>query len=675
MKFKLFSFFLAAWMVNVSAQEKSESSNMAVSHSKISYNVSADNESQTTNLLEILQKYPMIAVDGSGQITLNGVADFGLSIDGKFFSIQSPLTADILKSIPARTVDKVEILTNPSSALLMECSGGMINIVTKKQTIDGTDVSLGLNATTLGLLGGDASFNTKHKGLMLNGTYSYGFDNYSKSAISAETANGVQTKRIKINPEKVHRANVNAYYQLTKRDDMGIAFNLFSNPVTFPRESVFSDPESNYLSENSSTQDITPSYYNISAYYAHLFSPNGTKLSLTYSYNNQPITNNYASESILSIDNQVSKISSYSNKKYNQKRRDAIIDFVLPFALHHEISIGGRYSWLINNESYYSSAKYDQNQPSYSYREVKINFDRWYTYFQYQFHSKAFQLTAAVSSEQDQYLSWKIYDDNKINILPSLNLSYAFNKNSVIRADYHSHLASSLWMSNSNLISPLFEQQYTSFLYNDGRTHSFHLGYSKMTSKLNFLLDAFYIYGGDRNFKNRLPIFSPGNPDQEYYSFFERKCFQKTTLSAAASYRFSKAIKLQLAATGGYSDEKYTSREKEFITVDNQSTSGFDGNVTASGWFNLSNGYFLNASGGYYFPLVLPVVKCYNNYFYRVRASKDFLKEKLTLALFVNDFIAKDKRVKQHIGYQKYITNETTGREFGLSMVYHFSFQ
>jgi len=246
-------------------------------------------------------------------------------------------------------------------------------------------------------------------------------------------------------------------------------------------------------------------------------------------------------------------------------------------------------------------------------------------------------------------------------------------KITIIRADYHSHLASSLWMSNSSLVSPLFEQQYNSFSYNDGRTHSFHLGYSKMTSKLNFLVDAFYLYGGDRNFRNKLQIFSSVDPGQDYYIFLERKCFQKTTLSAAASYQFSKAIKLQLAAAGGYSDEKYTSPEKEFITVDNQSTSGFDGNVTASGWFNLSNGYFLNASGGYYFPLVLPVVKCYNNYFYRVRASKDFLKEKLTLALFINDFIAKDKRVKQHIGYQKYVTDETTGREFGLSMVYHFS--
>jgi len=484
MKFKFLSFFLAVCMVNVSAQEKSESSNMAVSHCKISYNVSADNESQTTNLLDILQKYPMIAVDGLGQMTLNGVPDFGLSIDGKFFSIQSSLTADILKSIPAKTVDKVEILTNPSSALIAECSGGVINIVTKKQTTNGTDVSLGLNATTLGLLGGDASFNTKYKGLTLNGTYSYGFDNYSKSALSTVTSNGLQTNEIKIHPEKLHRANVNAFYQLTKNDGMGVAFNLFSNPATLHSGSVTSSSLYNYSSKISSADDITPSYYNISAYYAHLFSPNGTKLSLTYSYNSQPITDNYTSENVININDQVTNFFSYSIEKYNQKRQDAILDFVLPFALHHEISIGGRYSWLKDNGSYNYLEMRNSEKQSYGESGSKIDIKRWYTYLQYQFHSKNFQLTAAVSTEQDPPLSWIIYDDDIINILPSLNLSYAFNKNSIIRADYHSHLASSLWMSNSSLISPMYDQTNVS-TYNDGRSHFFHLGYSKITSKFS----------------------------------------------------------------------------------------------------------------------------------------------------------------------------------------------
>lgn len=666
MKFKFLSFFLAVCMVNVSAQEKSESSNMAVSHCKISYNVSADNESQTTNLLDILQKYPMIAVDGLGQMTLNGVPDFGLCIDGKIFSIQSSLTADILKSIPAKTVDKVEILTNPSSALIAECSGGVINIVTKKQTINGTDVSLGLNATTLGLLGGDASFNTKYKGLTLNGTYSYGFDNYSKSALTTVTSNGLQTNETKIHPEKLHRANVNAFYQLTKRDGIGAAFNLFSNPVTFPLESVLTYPQSDFYRKDSSTEDITPSYYNISAYYAHLFSPNGTKLSLTYSYNSQPITDDYVSEDVMNSNGQVTNLSSYYNEKYNQKRQDAILDFVLPFALHHEISIGGKYSWLKRNDTYNSSARYDPIQPSYSYRMFKVNFERWYTYLQYQFHNKNFQLTAAVSTEQDPSLSWIIYDDDIINILPSLNLSYAFNKNSIIRADYHSHLASSLWMSNSSLVSPMYDQLNAS-TYNDGRSHFFHLGYSKITSKFNLLLDANYIYGGDRIGKIKRYIPSSTNTTEVTFAIWEPLCFQKTLVSATASYQFSKAMKLQLAATGGYYDEGYMEFNKKLTKT------GFDGSLVASSWFSLPDSYMLNVNGGYYSPRKSVALDSYNNYFYRVRASKNFLKDKLTVAIFANNFIAKNKEVKQQDINENDIKLKTTGREFGLSMVYHFS--
>ena len=666
MKFKFLSFFLAVCMVNVSAQEKSESSNMAVSHCKISYNVSADNESQTTNLLDILQKYPMIAVDGLGQMTLNGVPDFGLSIDGKFFSIQSSLTADILKSIPAKTVDKVEILTNPSSALIAECSGGVINIVTKKQTTNGTDVSLGLNATTLGLLGGDASFNTKYKGLTLNGTYSYGFDNYSKSALSTVTSNGLQTNEIKIHPEKLHRANVNAFYQLTKNDGMGVAFNLFSNPATLHSGSVTSSSLYNYSSKISSADDITPSYYNISAYYAHLFSPNGTKLSLTYSYNSQPITDNYTSENVININDQVTNFFSYSIEKYNQKRQDAILDFVLPFALHHEISIGGRYSWLKDNGSYNYLEMRNSEKQSYGESGSKIDIKRWYTYLQYQFHSKNFQLTAAVSTEQDPPLSWIIYDDDIINILPSLNLSYAFNKNSIIRADYHSHLASSLWMSNSSLISPMYDQTNVS-TYNDGRSHFFHLGYSKITSKFSFLLDANYIYGGDRTGKIKEIILSSTNTTETRVAVCDPLCFQKTIVSATASCQFSKAMKLQLVATGGYSDGGYMDFNK------NLTKTGFDGSLVASSWFSLPDGYLLNVNGGYYSPRKSVALDSYNNYFYRVRASKNFLKDKLTVAIFANNFIAKNKEVKQQDINENDIKLKTTGREFGLSMVYHFS--
>ena len=666
MKFKFLSFFLAVCMVNVSAQEKSESSNMAVSHSKISYNISADNESQTNNLLEILQKYPMIAVDGLGQMTLNGVPDFGLSIDGKFFSIQSSLTTDILKSIPAKTVDKVEILTNPSSALIAECSGGVINIVTKKQTINGTDVSLGLNATTLGLLGGDASFNTKYKGLTLNGTYSYGFDNYSKSALTTVAYNGLLTNETKIHPEKLHGANVNAFYQLTKRDGIGAAFNLFSNPATFPLESVLTYPQSDFYSKDSSTKDITNSYYNISAYYAHLFSPNGTKLSLTYSFNNQPINYNYTRYNIINSDGRIYAYSSYTIRKYNRKRQDVMLDFALPFALHHEISIGGKYSWLKNNSSYDNLETLNSEKQSYSNNYFKVNFERWYTYLQYQFHCNGFQLTAALRTELKQYLSWIIYDENIINILPSLNLSYAFDKSSTIRADYHSHLASSLWVSNSSLVSPMYDQLNTSS-YNDGRSHFFHLGYSKIASKFNLLLDANYIYGGDRIGKIKRYIPSSANTTKVTFAVWEPLCFQKTLLSATASYQFSKAMKLQLVATGGYYDEGYMEFNKKLTKT------GFDGSLVASSWFNFSDGYMLNVNGGYYFPRKSVPLDSYNNYFYRVRASKNFLKDKLTVAIFANDFITRKKDVKQHDINKNDIKLKTTGREFGLSMVYHFS--
>ena len=100
---------------------------------------------------------------------------------------------------------------------------------------------------------------------------------------------------------------------------------------------------------------------------------------------------------------------------------------------------------------------------------------------------------------------------------------------------------------------------------------------------------------------------------------------------------------------------------------------GFDGSLVASSWFSLPDSYMLNVNGGYYSPRKSVALDSYNNYFYRVRASKIFLKDKLTVAIFANNFIAKNKEVKQHDIYEDDIKLKTTGREFGLSMVYHFS--
>ena len=476
----------------------------------------------------------------------------------------------------------------------------------------------------------------------------------------------LQTNETNIHPEKLNRANVNAFYQLTKSDGIGTAFNLFSNPATLHSGSVTSSSESTFSSNFSSAQKITPSYYNISAYYAHLFSPNGTKLSLTYSYNNQPINDKYTSDNLMNSNGQIYAYSSYSIGKYNRKRQDVMLDFALPFALHHEISIGGKYSWLKNNSSYDYLETLNSEKQSYGDNYFKVNFERWYTYLQYQFHSKNFQLTAAVSTEQNQPLSWIMYDDDIINILPSLNLSYSFNKSSIIRADYHSHLASSLWVSNSNLVSPLYDQQNAS-TYNDRRSHFFHLGYSKIASKFNFLLDANYIYGGDRIGKIKENIPSSANITETRIAVYDPLCFQKTILSATASYQFSKAMKLQLVATGGYYDEGYIDFHSKLTKT------GFDGSLVASSWFSLPDGYLLNVNGGYYSPRKSVTLDTYNNYFYRVRASKNFLKDRLTLAIFANNFITKNKEVKQQDIYENDIKLKTTGREFGLSMVYHFS--
>lgn len=121
------------------------------------YNVSADNDSKTYTLLEMLRKVPMVSVDGQDNITVNGSSNFQIYVDGKPSLLFSGNPSQIFKSMPASAVQNIEVVTNPGARFDAEGTGGIINLVMNKAMGPDMSDTKAYNAS-VNLRGGNRGF-------------------------------------------------------------------------------------------------------------------------------------------------------------------------------------------------------------------------------------------------------------------------------------------------------------------------------------------------------------------------------------------------------------------------------------------------------------------------------------------------------------------------------------
>lgn len=102
--------------------------------------------------VDILENVPSVQVDIEGNVSLRGSTGFTVLIDGKP-TILEP--SDALRQIPSSSIENIEIITNPSVKFEPDGATGIINIITKKNYLDGLSGIVNLNAGMYGQYGGD----------------------------------------------------------------------------------------------------------------------------------------------------------------------------------------------------------------------------------------------------------------------------------------------------------------------------------------------------------------------------------------------------------------------------------------------------------------------------------------------------------------------------------------
>ena len=102
------------------------------------------------NATELLEQIPSIEVTTDGEISLRGNSSVEVWINGKASGLTSDNRYDILQQIPAESIERVEVIDNPSARFSAEGSAGIINIILKRDRKAGYYGSLRAGADTRG---------------------------------------------------------------------------------------------------------------------------------------------------------------------------------------------------------------------------------------------------------------------------------------------------------------------------------------------------------------------------------------------------------------------------------------------------------------------------------------------------------------------------------------------
>jgi len=110
---------------------------------------------------DVLQNVPSVSVDADGNVSLRGNSNVTILIDGKPSTLLGSDVTSALQSLPAGSIESVEVITNPSAKYDAQGTTGIINIVLKHDAKLGINGSATLGAGTNDKYNGNLSLNVR----------------------------------------------------------------------------------------------------------------------------------------------------------------------------------------------------------------------------------------------------------------------------------------------------------------------------------------------------------------------------------------------------------------------------------------------------------------------------------------------------------------------------------
>ena len=176
---------------------------------------------------EALENIPSVEVDNDGNVSLRGNASVEVWINGKASGLTADNRAQILQQLPAESIERIEVIDNPSAKFSAEGSAGIINIVLKKDLKPGYYGSYQVGANTRG--GANTSFNINYNSPLLDAYANIGFRHRENKSHNESEQLFTQTNQFQwYRGETANRGNnlfsrAGITLHATKKDDFSLS--------------------------------------------------------------------------------------------------------------------------------------------------------------------------------------------------------------------------------------------------------------------------------------------------------------------------------------------------------------------------------------------------------------------------------------------------------------------
>lgn len=199
------------------------------------YNVAQDLTLRGGTANDVLKNLPSIDLDQDGRILLRGEGSVNILIDGKPSSLTGSNGKTLLDALPAGSIERIEIVTNPSAKYDPDGSSGIINIVLKKNKLKGFNGLITANLGSGNFNGGnvaDESVSLSYRNASFNAFASYngryldGYRNnflYSRQTLANDSVVILDQNRLGTDLNAGHTARMG--FDWTLKHNRSIAFS------------------------------------------------------------------------------------------------------------------------------------------------------------------------------------------------------------------------------------------------------------------------------------------------------------------------------------------------------------------------------------------------------------------------------------------------------------------
>ncbi|HEY5370332.1 MAG TPA: outer membrane beta-barrel protein [Hanamia sp.] len=316
--------------------------------------------------IDVMKNIPSVSVDVDGNIEMRNSSPT-IFIDGR----PTILTLD---QIASDDIDRIEIITNPSAKYDASSTGGIINIILKKNKRNGLNGIASLTAGTPKRYSGNANLNLRQGkfNFFVNGQYSYS-DEDSKANSSRENKNnGVITDYFNQNTNnererKFSSIRFGADYFLDNRNTITLSQGFVSGRFETDQYQEQQYADSNKVlvknGKRIADQGFQFTKNNTQLLYTHKFPKDGETLDVTVNANYGNVKNN---ATILNTfynpdGTQIGDLSQVRNDGANDNNQlTAKVDYVNPLGENRKLEAGLR-SFTNNYESYFNSFSVNGN--------------------------------------------------------------------------------------------------------------------------------------------------------------------------------------------------------------------------------------------------------------------------------------------------------------------------